>query len=82
MNTLASKGNMERRMVEKVKVAAFIIDDREAALTFPNTDDEVDMTTLFVGQDSDFCDWCIDYFDYVWKDSKPFDINKVKVVEY
>jgi predicted transcriptional regulator len=82
MNTLASKGNMERRMVEKVKVAAFIIDDREAALTFPDTDDEVDMTTLFVGEDSDFCDWCIDYFDYVWKDSKPFDINKVKVVEY
>jgi hypothetical protein len=29
-----------------------------------------------------FCDWCIDYFDYLWKDSKPFDMKKVKVVEY
>jgi hypothetical protein len=29
-----------------------------------------------------FCEWCSDYFDYMWKDSKPFDMNKVKVVEY
>ncbi len=82
LESLASKGNLERRMIEKVKVAAFIVDDHEAALTFSNAEDEVDMTTLFVGQDSDFCEWCLDYFDYVWKDSKAFDINKVKVVEY
>lgn len=82
INTLASKGIMERRMIEKVRVAAFIVDDREGALTFPNTEDEVDMTTLFVGEDSNFCEWCLDYFDYIWKDSKPFDVKKVKVVEY
>jgi predicted transcriptional regulator len=82
INILVSKGLMERRMIEKVRVAIFIIDDRIAAITFPNTEDEVDMTTLFVGEDSNFCEWCSDYFDYVWKDSKPFDINRVKIVEY
>lgn len=82
MNTLISKGVMERRMIEKVRVAIFIIDGREAALTFPDTKDEIDMTALFVSEDSVFCEWCSDYFDYMWKDSKPFDMNKVKVVEY
>ncbi len=37
---------------------AFIVDDREAAIVFPDTKDEVDMTTLFVGEDSVFCEWC------------------------
>jgi predicted transcriptional regulator len=82
INILISKGFIERRMIEKVRVAAFIVDDREAALIFPDTKDEVDMSTLFVGQDPVFCEWCLDYFDYLWKDSKPFDMNKVKVVEY
>ncbi len=82
VNILISKGIMERRMIEKVKVATFIIDDREAALIFPDTKDVVDMTTLLVGRDSMFCEWCTDYFDYLWKDSKTFDITKVKVVEY
>jgi predicted transcriptional regulator len=82
INILISKGIMERRMIEKVRVATFIVDDREAALIFPDTKDEVDMTTLLVGRDSMFCDWCIDYFDYLWKNSKPFDMKKVKVVEY
>ena len=82
VNTLISNGIMERRMIEKVRIAVFIVDDQEAVLNFPDTKEEVDMTSLLVGQDSIFCEWCIDYFDYLWKDSKPFDMNKIKVVEY
>jgi predicted transcriptional regulator len=82
LNLLISNGIMERRMIEKVRIAAFIVDDREAALIFPDTKGEVDMTTLLVSSDSMFSEWCIDYFDYLWKDSKPFDMKKVKVVEY
>jgi predicted transcriptional regulator len=54
----------------------------KAALIFLDTKDEVDMTTLLVGQDSMFCEWCTDYFDYLLMDSKPFDMNKVKDEEY
>lgn len=82
VNALISKGVMERRMIEKVRVATFIVDDREAALMFPHTKDEVDMTTLLVSRDSVFCEWCTDYFDHEWRDSKPFDLKKIKVVEY
>jgi hypothetical protein len=46
INTLVSKGIMERRMIGEVRVAAFIVDDLEGAITFPNTEDEVDMSTL------------------------------------
>jgi predicted transcriptional regulator len=82
INELISKGAMERRMIEKVSIAIFIADDQEAALAFPNTKGEVDMTTMFVGEDPAFCEWCCDYFDHVWKDSKPFDLSKAKVIEY
>jgi hypothetical protein len=44
--------------------------------------DEVDMTTLLVRRDSVFCEWCTAYFEYEWRDSKPFDIKKIKVMEY
>lgn len=82
INGLVSKGLFERRMVERISIAAFIVDDREAAIAFPNTKGEVDMTTLFMGDDAMFCEWCSDYFDYAWKDSKLFDLKKIKIVEY
>jgi predicted transcriptional regulator len=82
INELIARGIFERRMVEQVSVAIFIADDREAAIAFPNTKGEVDMNTMFVGDDAMFCEWCTDYFDHMWKDSKPFNLNKIKVVEY
>ena len=82
INELVSKGIIERRMVEQVTIAVFIADNRKAAVAFPNTKNEVDMDTLFVGEDPMFSEWCSDYFDYMWKRSKPFDLNKVKIVEY
>jgi predicted transcriptional regulator len=81
INELVSKGIVERRMVEKVRIAVFIADGQQAAVGFPNTKGEVDMATLFVGEDTVFCEWCSDYFDYLWKDSKPFDLSKVKIIE-
>jgi predicted transcriptional regulator len=82
INELIAKGIFERKMVEQVSVAIFIADDREAAIAFPNTKGEVDMNIMFVGENTMFCEWCSDYFDYMWKDSKPFNLSKIKVVEY
>jgi predicted transcriptional regulator len=82
INELVLKGFIDRRMVEQVSVAVFIADDRKAALAFSNTKNEVDMDTLFVGEDPMFCEWCSDYFDYMWKQSKPFDLKKAKIVDY
>jgi predicted transcriptional regulator len=82
VSILISKGIIERRMIEKVRVATFIVDDREAAIIFPDIKNEVDLTTLLVGRDSLFCEWCTDYFDHMWRDSKPFDMKSIKIVEY
>lgn len=82
INELIAKGVFERRMVEQVSVALFIADDREAAIAFPNTKYEVEMSTMFVCEDPMFCEWCSDYFDFMWKGSKTFSLSKIKVVEY
>lgn len=82
INELIAKGVFERRMVERVDVALFIADYKEAAIAFQNSKGEVDMNTMFVGEDPAFCEWCSDYFDFMWKDSKPFNPSKMKIVEY
>lgn len=79
---LVSKGLVERRMVDKVDIALFIADNREAAIAFPNTKGEVDMTALFTSEDPAFCEWCSDYFDHIWKESRRFDEKQLKVVDY
>jgi hypothetical protein len=40
------------------------------------------MNTMFVGEDPMFCEWCSDYFDYMWEHSMPLNLSKIKVVEY
>lgn len=82
IEALIAKGIFERRMVERVNVALFIADDEGAAIAFPNAKGEVDMNTMFIGEDPVFCEWCSDYFDYLWKDSRPFSLSKIKVAEY
>jgi predicted transcriptional regulator len=69
-------------MIEKVSAALYIADASEAALMFPNLKGEVDMSTMFVGRDPAFCEWCADLFDHMWAKSKPLNVKKLKVVEY
>lgn len=82
INELIAKGIFARRMIERVDVALFIADNRAAAIAFANPKGEVDMNTMFIGENPAFCEWCSDYFEYLWKDSRPFDINKIRIVEY
>lgn len=81
INKLTSEGIWKSRMLEDARVALYIADNKEAGIMFPETDGEVDMTTLFVSNDPEFCEWCSDLFDYFYQKSKPFDISKMKVVE-
>lgn len=81
INKLVSEGIFRTRMLEVVRVALYIADKKEAGIMFPETDGEVDMTTLFVSDDPEFCEWCSDLFEYFYQKSKPFDISKMKIVE-
>jgi predicted transcriptional regulator len=80
---LASKGMIKGEMVEQVNFDVYIADNTRAAVMFPNAKGEVDMNTMFVGEDPMFCEWCSDYFDYMWqRSSNPVNPRKLKIVEY
>jgi predicted transcriptional regulator len=70
-------------MVEQLNAGLYIVDDSQAAVMFPNSKGEVDMHTMFVGEDPAFCEWCSDYFNFIWESSsKPINPNKMKAAEY
>lgn len=72
------KGILEQRIVdENVKISLFIA-DKQAAVMFPNQRGEIDMSTLFVGKDAQFYEWCTDYFEYLWNTAKPIVKGKTK----
>jgi predicted transcriptional regulator len=77
-----SKGIIKGRMTEHLSIAVYVADNVRAAVMFPNAKGEVDMNSMFVGEDPTFCEWCSDYFDYMWERSKPLNPSKMKVVEY
>jgi predicted transcriptional regulator len=80
---LASKGIIKGKMIEQLNMDIYIADNARAAVMFPNAKCEVDMNTMFVGEDPIFCEWCSDYFDYMWQhSSKPVNPRKLKIVEY
>jgi predicted transcriptional regulator len=80
---LASKGIIKGKMIEQLDMDIYIADNARAAVMFPNAKGEVDMSTMFVGEDPIFCEWCSDYFDYLWQhSSKPVNPRKLKIVEY
>lgn len=66
------------RMVKHLDVALYVADE-EAAVMLPNRDNEVDMSAMFVGNDSEFVEWCSDLFDHVWSRAGPFDIMKTRI---
>ncbi|MGI8832136.1 MAG: transcriptional regulator FilR1 domain-containing protein [Nitrososphaeraceae archaeon] len=72
---------MQTHLLEDVRVALYIADKKEAGIMFPETEGEVDMTTLFVSDDPEFCEWCSDLFEHFYQKSKPFDLSKMNVVE-
>jgi predicted transcriptional regulator len=81
LDKLISDGMFEAMMSDEARVALYIADGNEAGIMFPDIQGEVDMTTLFVSKDTEFCGWCSDLFDHYRSMSKKFDLNKMKVRE-
>ena len=71
------KGVIERKMTKDLKVAV-LLNEKEACVMFPTNDDEVDMGDLLYGANSEFHEWCFDYFKYCWENSGSFQENKLK----
>ena len=45
---------------------------------FPTHDNEVDMGDMLYGKDSEFHEWCFDYFKHCWENAGAFQENKLE----
>jgi len=68
---LLKRENFLQRQIEKIEVGIFITDD-SCAVLFPNRKGEINMNSMFVGDDDRVREWCDDVFEHYWKFSKPF----------
>ncbi len=73
---LLKKGTVERKMVNNVLIGV-VLNDEQACVMFPriqrNNTIEIDMNSMFYGEDPDFHEWCLDYYRYVWHNARSFD---------
>ena len=73
---LLKKGTVERKMVNSL-VMGVVLNDKQACVMFPriqrNDKIEIDMNSMFYGDNPDFHEWCLDYYRYTWHNARPFD---------
>lgn len=74
---LIEKKLVERRMIKGLQVV-IVLNEKEACVSFPDTDGKADLTSTFYGSDPLFHEWCLDYFRYCWYASGPFQESKLK----
>ena len=70
-------GIIERKMTKDVKVAV-LLNEKEACVMFPTKDGEVDLGDLLFSANSDFHEWCLDYFKHSWENAGSFQESKLK----
>lgn len=65
-----------RKMVDSVSVVV-LFNEKESCAIFPNLNGEPDLSEMFYSDDSQFHEWCADYFEYMWKKSSRFQESKL-----
>lgn len=75
-NELLKRGTVERKMVNSLLIGV-VLNDKQACVMFPriqrNDKIEIDMNSMFYGDDPDFHEWCLDYYRYIWHNARSFD---------
>lgn len=73
---LLKKGTVERKMVNSLLIGV-VLNDEQACVMFPriqrNNKVDIDMNSMFYGEDADFHEWCLDYYRYIWHNARSFD---------
>lgn len=69
-------GLLERKMKKNIKIA-MILNEKEAALSFPTDEGEPDLSKMFYSSDGSFHEWCLDFFEDFWKKSTSFQEAKL-----
>ena len=76
-NKFIKEDLLVRRMIKQVSVVV-LLNEKEACIIFPNTQGEPDMSEMFYSTDTQFHEWCLDYFNYCWDKSTSFQENKLQ----
>ena len=63
------EGQIQRREHDYVS-AILLINEKEAGIIFSTSNNEPDLRNMFYGTGSGFHEWCLDYFEHIWKRSK------------
>ena len=64
-------GIMERKMIKMLQTS-IVLNEKEAFIAFPHLDGDPDLSEIFYSDDSDFHEWCLDYFRYYWNNAGSF----------
>ena len=70
--------SIKRKMNKKISIV-IILNQKQAGICFPTTDDEIDMGKMLYGDSALFHEWCFDYFEYLWQNSTTFQENKLGI---
>lgn len=68
--------SIKRKMNKKISIV-IVLNEKEAGICFPTYDGDIDMSKMLYGTSPLFHEWCLDYFDYLWKHSNSFQENKL-----
>lgn len=75
-NRFITDGLLVRKMMSHVSIVV-LLNEKESCLIFPNQSGEPDMREMFYSIDPEFHEWCLDYFEYCWKNSTSFQESKI-----
>ena len=70
-------GILERKMIKNISVVT-LLNEKEAGIIFPLKNGEPDLSEMLYSTDPEFCDWCLDFFNFCWKNSGRFQENKLE----
>ena len=76
-NKYVKDGLLERKMHKDISVIV-LVNEKEACISFPKRTGEHDMSEMLYSSDSQFHDWCLDYFNHCWNDSTSFQETKLE----
>lgn len=69
-------GLLEKRMKGGMKIG-LVLNEKEAGLSFPTSQDEPDLSKMFYSSDVSFHEWCLDFFKDCWDCSSSFQEAKL-----
>jgi predicted transcriptional regulator len=68
---------LKRKMIKSVKVVV-VLNEKEAGISFPTTNGEVDLSKMIYGSTPEFHEWCFDYFKHYWELASSFQESKLE----